>query len=249
MARYKVTLAYDGSLFAGFQRQGRVVQEARTVQGVVESALSELGWQERTTLAAGRTDAGVHASGQVIAFDLDWLHSLGELQAAMNAHLPADVAVQALCLARADFHPRYDALARRYCYTLYCQPARNPLRDRFAWRVWPAVTLAALESAARTLIGTHDFAAFGTPPRGFGSTVRTVLWAGWQADNDGLVFEIVADAFLFHMVRRLVFAQVRIAQGKLSAGAIQARLAGEERAMVQGLAPPQGLTLVEVIYA
>lgn len=248
MARYKVILAYDGSQFAGFQRQGRAGQEARTVQGVVESALRGLGWAERTILAAGRTDAGVHASGQVIAFDLNWDHSPGELQAALNATLPMDVAVQNVCQAQADFHPRYDALARRYCYTLYCQPGRDPLRDRFAWRVWPAVALEALETAAQPLIGTHDFAAFGTPPRGAGSTVRTVLRAGWKAEGDRLIFEIVADAFLFHMVRRVVITQVRVAQGKLPEGSIANRLNGEDRRMFQGLAPAQGLALVEVMY-
>ncbi len=249
MARYKVILAYDGAQFAGFQRQGRVGQETRTVQGEFENALRELGWGERTILAAGRTDAGVHASGQVVAFDLDWEHSLNELQAALNAHLPADVAVQSLDPVRVDFHPRYDALARRYCYTLYCQPMRNPLRDRYAWRVWPEVNLAALGSAALPLIGVHDFAAFGTPPRGVGSTVRRVLSAGWQAEDGLLNFEIVADAFLFHMVRRLVFVQVRVAQGKLPSETIYDRLAGEDRSMFQGLAPAHGLALVEVTYA
>ncbi len=129
MARYQVILAYDGADFFGFQRQADGCGQ-RTVQGVVEQALRRIGWQGRAILFAGRTDVGVHASGQVIAFDLDWLHSTDALLAALNANLPADVAAQAAQLAADDFHPRYDARARCYRYRLFCQPRRDPLRER-----------------------------------------------------------------------------------------------------------------------
>jgi tRNA pseudouridine38-40 synthase len=248
MAHYQVTLAYDGALFEGFQRQRRKIQEARTIQGVVEAALQRLGWQERTILAAGRTDTGVHASGQVISFDLDWRHGLVDLLAALNANLPKDVAAQSVKIAPPNFHPRYDAQARRYRYSLYCQPTRDPLKERFAWRVWPAVNLETLQTAASQLLGTHDFFAFGAPPRGVGSTVRSVYQAAWQAEEMNLVFEIVANAFLYHMVRRLVFAQVTIGQGKLPLDAIIVSLRDRNPDVVQGLAPPQGLVLAEVIY-
>jgi tRNA pseudouridine38-40 synthase len=248
MARYQVTLAYDGALFKGFQRQRRKTQDARTVQGVVEVALRQLGWQGHTILAAGRTDAGTHASGQVIAFDLDWNHSPVALLAALNVNLPEDVAAQVVKIAPANFHPRYDALARRYRYSIYCQPTRDPLQEHFAWRVWPAVNQEILQTLAGQLLGTHDFSAFGSPPRGAGSTVRSVYQAEWQAEGMNLVFEIVANAFLYRMVRRLVNTQVMIAQGKLTGDTILASLAGETRRMVQGLAPAQGLVLAEVIY-
>ncbi len=116
MARYQVILAYDGTHFVGFQRQGR----SRTVQGVVEAALRQLGWQGRAILSAGRTDTGVHAAGQVIAFDLDWTHPEKELGRAINANLPQDVAVRSVAPASPDFHPRFDATARRYRYHLFC---------------------------------------------------------------------------------------------------------------------------------
>ena len=245
MALYQVILAYDGSEFSGFQRSPK----ARTVQGVVENSLRQLGWQERTILAAGRTDTGVHASGQVIAFSLEWKASLGELQAAMNANLPHDVAAWSVQEAKPDFHPRYDAQARRYQYRLFCQAFRNPLRERYAWRVWPEVDLTLLEAAAQALVGTHDFAAFGTPPRSGGSTIRTVFQPGWQAASAGLVFNILADAFLYHMVRRLVGLQVKIGQGKLAAEILSDLIQNPAQVQPEGLAPPQGLTLVEVVYA
>jgi tRNA pseudouridine38-40 synthase len=248
MARYQVTLAYDGALFKGFQRQRRKTQEARTVQGVVEATLRNLGWQGHTILAAGRTDTGVHASGQVIAFDLDWGHPPEALLAALNANLPEDVAAQAVKIAPANFHPRYDASARRYRYSIYCRPMRDPLKERFAWRVWPALNLEILQTAAGQLLGTHDFSAYGTPPRGVGSKIRSVYQAGWQAEEMDLIFEIVANAFLYRMVRRLVYAQVMIAQNMLSPDTILVSLEGRTQGMVQGLAPPQGLVLAEVIY-
>lgn len=191
MARYQIILAYDGTRFLGFQRQA----EARTVQYEVEKALRQLSWQGNSLLAAGRTDTGVHACGQVIAFDLDWAHPAEDLLRALNANLPDDVAVRQVYLAAADFHPRFDAVSRKYLYRIYCQPSRHPLLERYAWRVWPPVDLDYLQAAANFLPGTRDFAAFGTPPRSGGSTIRTVYQAGWKSHEPWLEFTIRADAF------------------------------------------------------
>jgi len=244
MARYQVVLVYDGTEFYGFQRQAR----ERTVQGVVEDALHRMGWQGSTILTAGRTDAGVHASGQVIAFDLNWLHSTEDLRNGLNANLPLDVAAHRVVEARPGFHPRYDALARQYRYQIFCQPDRNPLKERYAWRVWPAVKFEYLQQAARELTGWHDFVAFGTPPRAGGSTERIVTQARWQVSGDEFTFDIVANAFLYRMVRRLVNTQVLIAQGRIPLQALAAYLEGNPTELVQGMAPPNGLFLVEVIY-
>ena len=245
MERYQVILAYDGTHFLGFQRQG----QGRTVQGVVETALRQLGWQERSILAAGRTDTGVHASGQVISFDLEWDHPAEALQRALNALLPPDVSVCEAQSTRADFHPCYDAVSRRYHYHLYCQSVRDPLKERYAWRVWPAPQIDLLSQVAGPLLGTHDFAAFGTPPRIHGTTVRTVFQAGWQEDGVDLTFEIMANAFLYHMVRRLVYLQVMVGQGRLGPEIIPQSLQPHGKGdLVKGLAPAQGLRLVEVCY-
>ncbi len=243
MARYQIILAYDGTDFQGYQRQAK----GRTVQGELEAALSRLGWSDRITVFAGRTDCGVHAQGQVAAFDFEWPHPVEELGRALNAHLPADVAVRSVCVAAPDFHPRFDAKGRTYQYLIYCEPDRDPLRDRYAWRVWPEVNLALLQQAARLLPGTHDFAAFGTPPRPGGRTVREVFSAAWEPHSGGLLFEVSANAFLYHMVRRMVYLQVLIGRNQLElesfTQAVQAA-----RPQPPGLAPAHGLALKEVLY-
>lgn len=244
MARYKIILAYDGTHFYGSQRQA----QARTAQSELEGALRRLGWQGKSVLLAGRTDTGVHAAGQVAAFDMQWNHSPADLLRALNSSLPPEMAVSAAQIVPDDFHPRFDARSRRYTYRLFCQPTRDPLRERYAWRQWPALDGEALKETARLLTGTHDFAAFGTPPRPGNSSVRTVIKAGWRAQDDEWFFEVQADAFLYHMVRRLVFVQVAVGQGKFPAQIVTEMLAGRCGLVPAGLAPANGLTLVEVTY-
>jgi len=275
MARYQVILAYDGTDFVGSQRQAKSGglsspapversgpgSKPRTVQGELEKALRKLGWSGRSVLLAGRTDAGVHASGQVASFDLDWGHASGDLLRALNANLPADIAARDVRIVSPKFHPRFDATSRRYRYRLFCQPVRDPLREKSAWRVWPEIDGEALKAAAQLFVGQHDFAAYGTPPRAGSSTLRTVLNACWQAKDDEWHFEVQANAFLYRMVRRLVFVQVAVAQGKISVETVSRSLAGqaegvalnvsnglERSELPPGLAPAHGLTLVEVTY-
>ena len=243
MARYQLILAYDGTDFVGSQRQAR----SRTVQGELERALRKIGWEGRSVLLAGRTDTGVHAAGQVAACDFDWGHTPDELREALNANLPADMAVREARLAADGFHPRFDATARRYRYRLFSQQVRDPLRERFAWRVWPPVDATALPGLAELWPGEHDFAAFGTPPRPGGSSVRRVLSADWRPVGDEWWFEVQADAFLYRMVRRLVFVQVAAAQGRTSRAAL-ARAIERKADLLAGLAPACGLTLLDVTY-
>jgi tRNA pseudouridine38-40 synthase len=244
MARYKVILAYDGTRFAGSQRQA----VRRTVQGELEAALRRLGWPGRSVVMAGRTDTGVHAIGQVAAFDLAWPHGEDRLLQALNSALPEDVAVRQACVAPADFHPRFDARSRLYRYRLFCHSVRDPLHERLAWRVWPDVELERLSEAAAIFPGTHDFACFGSPVRSGGTTIRTVGSARWQETGGELTFEIRADAFLYRMVRRLVFLQVAAAQGRVTLEALARCLSRGAGRLPAGLAPAHGLTLVEVAY-
>lgn len=244
MARYKVILAYDGSEFAGSQRQAH----KRTVQGEFEQALRTLKWSGSAILMAGRTDTGVHAEGQVATFDLDWKYPPEKLLKALNAALPADLAVKSLSLAAADFHPRFDAAAREYRYRLFCGAIRDPLREKFAWRVWPEVDEQVLNQTASVFLGRHDFASFGAPMTPKGTTVRTVTKSGWRKMPDGeWQFEVRADAFLYRMVRRMVCVQVFAAQGKCSVEEVRSALMNNGR-LPAGLAPAHGLTLVEVSY-
>jgi len=245
VARYQATIAYDGTAFAGFQAQPGF----RTVEGELQSALAALGWRGRTLLSGGRTDAGVHAAGQVIAFDLDWRHPAGDLQRALNALLPGDVSCPALAPAAADFHPRYHALRRCYRYRVFAAPWPDPLRERFALRVWPAPDQAALALAAGDLLGKHDFGAFGSAPREGSHTLRTVLRAEWLPKDAELEFWIEADAFLFRMVRTITGTLLEIGGGRREAGDI-GRLLTEpvQKGKAAPPAPARGLCLMRIDY-
>jgi tRNA pseudouridine38-40 synthase len=171
----------------------------------------------------------------------------------LNAALPADIAVHQARMVHAKFHPRFDALSRRYRYRLFCQPVRHPIREHFAWRVWPAINGEVLIESAKLFLGTHDFSAFGSPTTPRGGTVRTVMRVEWSYARDAKDewhFEVQADAFLYRMVRRLVFVQVAVAQGKVSAEAITNSFVKLDLAekLPAGLAPAHGLTLIEVAY-
>lgn len=243
MARYQLILAYDGAGFAGSQRQ----TGKRTVQGELEKALRRLGWSGKSILMAGRTDAGVHAAGQVAAFDFDWKHKPEQLQKALNADLPPDLVIRDLCAARDDFHPRFDAASRRYVYKLFCDKVRNPLCERYAWRVWPEVDGNLLTETSKLFIGKHDFSAFGSATTPKGATVRTVIQSEWKRLNGLWQFEVRADAFLYRMVRRMVFVQVAAAQGKAAVEEVHHAIIKQSK-LPAGLAPAHGLTLAEVSY-
>jgi tRNA pseudouridine38-40 synthase len=253
MARYQIILTYDGTHFLGSQRQA----SSRTVQGELEKALNKVGWTGKSVILAGRTDTGTHACGQVAAFDFAWSHGQDRLQKALNTYLPSDIAVREVKKALDTFHPRFDASSRHYRYRLFCNELRDPLRERYAWRVWPPVK--DLATLAFIWPGTHDFASFGTSPRKDGSTVRTVMSAEWRNSGDEWTFDIHANAFLYHMVRRLVYAQVSVGQGRfipetlLRALERDASIVRENSEEVKDriptkLAPARGLTLVEVCY-
>lgn len=248
MARYRALLAYDGEAYQGFQRQAGA---APTVQAALETALRQLCGEVRCLSAAGRTDAGVHAEAQVIAFDVDWPHSPRALQAAMNAHLPQDLALWALEEAP-DFHPRYDARSRVYRYQIVQAAQRQPLLRRYAWWIATSLRFEAMQAAASALIGEHDFGAFGRAPRGE-NTVRIVYQSNWSAEERAeralLTYRIEANAFLHHMVRRLVGTMVEVGRGRLSVEEFIAILRSRDRTLARQMAPAHGLVLESVRYA
>lgn len=243
LAHYKVILSYNGSKFAGFQRQ----KDARTVQSEFEAALRKIGWQGKSILAAGRTDAGVHAVGQVVSFHLDWQHSLEDLRNALNYYFPEDMAVKSVETADEDFHPRFDAQRRCYRYQAFSSPVRDPIREVFAWRVWPELDMERMQKAGKGLIGVYDFQAFGSPTSEKGVTIREVFDLNWQQDGEAYAFEICANAFLYHMVRRIVFVLVKIGQGEVSPDILLESLQTGTLSLT-GLAPATGLVLKEVRY-
>ncbi len=245
MANYKSIIAYDGTAFKGFQRQKPGI---RTVQSVLEDGLRSVGWDEGSLKAAGRTDAGVHAKGQVIAFALSWKHSTGKLTDALNANLPADVSVVNTEAVEADFHPRFSARSREYRYTLIAAPVRDPLRARYSWRIWPEPDIEAMRTAAGLLIGEHDFAAFGSAPIPGGHTLRNVLRADWKREKDELRFKIEANAFLYRMARRLVGALAEIGAGRIDVEEVSDLLDNPSARWEGAVAPAQGLCLEAVRY-
>ena len=218
------------------------------MQGVLEAALAQVTQAEVRVVGSGRTDAGVHARGQVVAFRTGWRHSPASLQRALNAVLPADVAVLDLGLAAMDWHPRFSALRRHYRYTVLNQPLRSPLDRRYAHHVVQPLDLVALQSCGRVcLIGEHDFASFGRPTQG-DSTVRAIFSAEWRTDGPWFTFDVVGNAFLRGMVRSLVGCLLQAGTGAWPAEQLKAVLDSRERALAAPPAPACGLCLMAVEY-
>lgn len=241
--RLRAIVAYDGTNYRGFQRQAG----GPTVQEVLETALTQVTKVKTTIVAAGRTDTGVHAEGQVIAFNTGWRHPLGALLRGMNAALPPDVAVREIDEVAADFHPRYDAQSRHYRYTVYNHPVRLPLVRWTSLHVSGRLDVAAMQEAASLLVGQHDLAAFGRPPKG-DNTVRDVLRCEWSGAPPWLYLDIEATAFLYRMVRNLVGTMLQVGLGRMTVDVFGQVLASRDRAQVGPAAKPWGLCLVEVKY-
>jgi tRNA pseudouridine38-40 synthase len=248
MARYRATVAYDGANYQGFQRQPVGIP---TVQACVEAAIERVTRQAVTIIGAGRTDSGVHASGQVIAFDVSWSHPPDALLRALNKALPEDIALQEVQVAPADFHPRYSATGRTYRYTVIASAIRQPLLRRVAWRVPQSLDHMALAAAAALLVGEHDFAAFGHAPHGT-NTMRRVDYSAWTHSEQPYgwqhQYEVCATAFLHHMVRRMVGLMVDVGRGRRTLAEFEAVFRAADIAGVRAMAPPHGLVLEKVHY-
>jgi len=237
--RFRATVEYDGTEFAGFQLQPK----ARTVQGELEAALARLsGGIRQPVVGAGRTDAGVHATGQVIAFTYPGSLSVEALTAALNGTLPPDVAVRDLRRAPAEFNPRYAARYREYRYSIWNGP-RSPLRERTALWVRDDLDVTAMARAGTALEGRHDFSAFGgADPQ----PVRTVHRLRVRREGSLVTIDVRADAFLRGMVRRIVAALLAVGKGQLDASAVPGLLTAGKAALGGAAAPARGLCLRRV---
>ena len=244
-------MEYDGTDYAGWQ-----IQTGRpTVQGTLETALARVCCETIRISGAGRTDAGVHASGQVIGFRSAWRHPVADLERALNAVLPAAVAVRELAVAAPGFHPRFSARSRHYGYTVWVGSVRSPLRARFAHQVNQPLDLTAMNEAAAHLVGWHDFATFGVDPEGKagrGNTRREVMQAQWRltVDDEGVWyrFDIEANAFLRTMVRTIVATLLAVGRGERTSADVRDLLLAAERRLAPPPAPACGLCLVHVRY-
>ena len=239
--RYRARVEYDGTDFAGFQLQ----PGARTVQGELEAALARLSDGQRVRVAAaGRTDAGVHARGQVIAFDFGGRLRRADLQRALDALLPRDVALRDLRRVGRGFQPRR-AIRREYRYSIWNGP-RSPLRERVAVGVRQRLDEAAMGRAGAVLVGRHDFRAFGGPVGRHG--VRTVDWIRVRRAGSALTIDIAADAFLRQMVRAIAAALIRVGRGAVEVDEVAAAFRQAGRAFDGEVAPAKGLCLRRVVY-
>jgi tRNA pseudouridine38-40 synthase len=238
--RYRARVEYDGTDFAGFQIQ----PGARTVQGELEAALTRISGGSRVRVAAaGRTDAGVHAIGQVIAFTDPKGRSATELARALDALLPGDVAIREVRRVPAGFNPRYAARYREYRYTVWNGP-RSPLRERFSLGVRDPLDTAAMERAGSVLVGRHDFSAFGVAHR---QPVRIVHSIRVRRNGSLVTIDVAADAFLGQMVRRMVAALLEVGHGRTTEEAVTAALASRRPAFHGAVAPAKGLCLRRVV--
>lgn len=250
MQYYRATVAYDGTDFLGFQLQATGV---RTVQGELEKAIFGLTGFETRVVASGRTDAGVHALGQVIGFRTAWRHDDAaapprRLHRALNAVLPADVAVSELSTAPGDWHPRFSALWRHYRYTVLNRPWPDPLARRYALHVERPLDLDRLQAAAQVLVGEHDFAGFGRPMQDGETTVRAIHAAEWRQVGDAFTFDVKGNAFLRGMVRSMVGSMLQVGLGAWPVVQLAETLAARKRSLAARPAAPCGLCLMHVEY-
>jgi tRNA pseudouridine38-40 synthase len=244
MPRLKLTLEYDGTAYVGWQRQ----LNGLSVQEVVERALGELLGAPVSTEAAGRTDAGVHALGQVVAFDAPRALPLTAYLRGLSVLLPADVSVVGAAEVAADFDPRRDSLGKRYRYLISNRPVRSPLRRRTHWELFAPLDAAVMDEAARPLLGTHDFSAFRAANCEAPTALRTLRELAIVSSLDVIQLEVEGTAFLKHMVRNLVGTLVEVGRGRRPAPWVAEVLASRDRTQAGPTAPPQGLVLVEVRY-
>lgn len=250
MPYYRATVAYDGTDFFGFQLQA----SGRTVQGALEAALLQLSGAETRVVGSGRTDAGVHAAGQVVGFRAEWRHDTSDLHRALNAVLPPDVAVVDLDEAPEEWHPRFSAKWRHYRYTVRNAAWRSPLTRRHALHIAQPLQLDDLQAAARMLVGQHDFASFGrpmqdgTPGQPGTSTVRIVYRSGWRQEEEHLLYDVLGNAFLRGMVRSLVGSMLSVGLGQMTVEQLRDALAGRDRRLAAPPAAACGLCLMHVEY-
>jgi len=245
MPRFKIVLAYDGTDFVGWQRQA----SGTSIQGLLEDALRALDDRAVTVTGAGRTDAGVHALGQVAAFSLERAIDAGALVRAVNARLPEAVRVLTACEAAAAFNPRFDARAKTYRYRIWNGAVLSPFERRYAWHVPGALDADAMAAAARRLEGRHDFAAFQAAGSEVATTERTIFSSRLSTSGaDVISYDISGDGFLRHMVRSMVGTLVEIGRGRRRVEWIDDVLASRDRAAAGPTVPAAGLFLVSVDY-
>jgi tRNA pseudouridine38-40 synthase len=244
MRNIKLLIAYDGTDFSGWQRQ----PDRRTVQQVLEEAIGRLTGVESPTNASGRTDAGVHALGQVVHFLTVSSHSTNVFVKALNAMLPPDVRVNAAWDMPQSFHATLDAKSKMYRYVIDNRPFADPFRLRYSDHVYRPLDVEAMNRAAQLLVGRHDFHSFETNWPNRTSSVRTIYRISVARLDEEVRLEVEADGFLYNMVRSITGTLVQVGIGRWPESRVAEALEAEDRRVAGPTAPPQGLFLVHVKY-
>ncbi len=245
MQRYKCIVSYDGTGFFGYQVQ----PNKRTVQSELEAALLKLhkGKEVKVT-ASGRTDAGVHAKGQVIHFDSDLLIPEERWPIALNSLLPDDISVLSAEKAEESFHARYDAAGKEYRYFLYLSKKRDPFLRNYAFQYPYPLDVGLMKEASQLLLGTHDFTSFCSAKTEMEDKVRTIREITIHQEEDSLVFQFIGNGFLYNMVRILVGTLLEVGNGERKAEEIPELLLKRDRRLAGKTAPAHGLYLWQVFY-
>ena len=245
MYTYRLTLSYDGSRYNGWQKQGNT---KNTIQEKLETLLSRLTGEEVEVNGSGRTDAGVHAMGQVASFRTAAEQDCDSLLRDMRRYLPEDIGAVALEPAEPRFHARLNATGKTYVYRVWTEECPNVFERKFLYTVTEPLDLAAMRAAAKHLTGTHDFMSFCANKRMKKSTVRTITALRIDKIGGELRFSVSGDGFLYNMVRILVGTLLEVGMGKRSPDSIPALLDAKDRSQAGYLVPPHGLRLEAVYY-
>ncbi|WP_019157116.1 tRNA pseudouridine(38-40) synthase TruA [Robertmurraya massiliosenegalensis] len=245
MQRLKCKIAYDGSAFSGYQIQ----PNKRTVQGELEQALQKLHkGQEVKVYASGRTDAGVHARGQIIHFDTLLKIPEEKWRVALQTLLPEDIAIESVIKVDSTFHARFDVVAKEYRYVVHTEQVRDPFRRHFVYHYPYSVDVAAIRDASQYLLGVHDFTSFCSAKTEVEDRVREIYEIEVLEEEGLLIFRFIGNGFLYNMVRILVGTLLQVGLGKIKVAEIPDILAKKDRIYAGKTAPPQGLYLWKVMY-
>lgn len=245
MRNFKMILQYEGTRYQGWQRQET---SENTIQGKLETLLSKMCGHKVEVQGSGRTDAGVHAAGQVANAHLETDRSPQEILEYMNSYLPEDIAVVAVEEVGERFHSRLNAKGKTYCYRVINSPLPHVFERKFTYRVEERLNIEAMKAAAKLLCGTHDFAAFTSAKKSKKSTVRTVEEIWIEEWKDEIFFYFTGNGFLFHMVRILMGTLIEVGLGKREVFEMTEILASGKRERAGALVPAKGLTLLNVRY-
>jgi tRNA pseudouridine38-40 synthase len=244
MPTIQLIVEYDGTNYAGWQRQ----PNQPTVQAAIETAIVQLTQTTLSVVGAGRTDAGVHALGQVVSFRIDKDWTAHEWIKGMNARLPDDITVRSAAIMPDEFHARYAAKGKLYQYRILNRPERPALDRAYVWHVYKPLNVDAMKQAASSLIGKHDFSSFEGTLTDNEDPICDLKELTITREEDRLLIDAYADRFLKHMVRNIVGTLVEMGHGKRQAGSLADVLAAKNRTKAGRTAPPQGLFLVRVDY-